>query len=77
MDEAEYQKYLANLEFRGEEAVALKVLNSDGAVCRFVFNVPAAVGLVQAASLASPGCAGVRVLKIDGKSPGQPGYKFQ
>lgn len=77
MEERDYQRELAGDEFRGEEPVAVKVLNSDGAVCRFVFNVPGAAGLVAAPSLLSPDCMGVRALRIDGKAPGEMGYRLQ
>jgi hypothetical protein len=77
MDERDYQRELANIEFRGEEPVIAKILNSDGAVCRFVFNVPGAIGLVAAASLSSLDCTSVRVLRIEGKSPGEAGYRLQ
>jgi hypothetical protein len=77
MEERDYQRELAGAEFRGEESVAVKVLNSDGAVCRFVFNVPGAAGLVAAASLLSADCTGVRALRIQGKSPGEAGYRLQ
>jgi hypothetical protein len=77
MEERDYQRELAGAEFRGEESVAVKVLNSDGAVCRFVFNVPGAAGLVAAASLLYADCTGVRALRIQGKSPGEAGYRLQ
>jgi hypothetical protein len=52
-------------------------LNSDAAACQFVFNVPLAIAIVEAGSLASPACSSVRVLRIDGKLPGEEGYRLK
>jgi len=73
----DYKRNLANLEFQGAEPVIVRVLNSDQIACKFVFNVPAAVGLIDAASLAYPECAHVRVVKVEGRLPGQEGYRLK
>jgi len=73
----EYQRHLANIEFMGEEPVKLKILNSDAGACKFVFNVPSAIAVVEAASLVQPECGQVQVLRIDGKLPGERGYRLQ
>jgi hypothetical protein len=74
---SQYKRHLANIEFKGEEPVIVKVLNSGPAACRFVFNVPGAIGLIEAASLSSPECKDVRVIRIEGKLPGDEGYPLQ
>jgi hypothetical protein len=72
-----YNFSLLNIEYRGEAPVSIKILNSDAAACQFVFNVPSAVALVESASLGLPACGAVRVLSIDGKLPGEEGYRLK
>jgi hypothetical protein len=73
----EYKRHLQNIEYRGETPLAIKVLNSDAAACQFVFNVPTAIAIVETKSLGSPACALIQVLRIDGKMPGQEGYRLK
>jgi len=73
----EYKRRLQNIEYRGESPVSIKILNSDAAACQFVFNVPSAIAIVETGSLASPACGTVRVLRIDGKLPGEEGYRLK
>jgi hypothetical protein len=73
----EYKRSLQNIEYRGETPVSIKILNSDAAACQFVFNVPSAVAIVETGSLALPACGGVLVLRIDGKLPGEEGYRLK
>jgi hypothetical protein len=73
----EYKRSLQNIEYRGEAPVSIKILNSDAAACQFVFNVPSAIAIVETNSLASPACSGIQVLRIDGKLPGEEGYRLK
>lgn len=73
----DYKRSLESLEFRGQEPVVVRVLNSDAAACKFVFNVPSAVALIESRSIAAPECRDLRVLKIDGLLPGQGGYRLK
>lgn len=73
----DYQRRLANVEFMGDEPITLKILNSDAGACKFVFNVPGSIALVEAGSLALPECGQVQVLRIEGKLPGEQGYRLQ
>jgi hypothetical protein len=73
----EYKRSLQNIEYRGEAPVSIKILNSDAAACQFVFNVPSAIAIVGTSSLASPACGGIQVLRIDGKLPGEEGYRLK
>jgi hypothetical protein len=73
----EYKRSLQNIEYRGETPVSVKILNSDAAACQFVFNVPSAIAIVETASLALPACHGIQVLRIDGKLPGEEGYRLK
>ena len=73
----EYKRSLQNIEYRGEGPVSVKILNSDAAACQFVYNVPSAIAIVETGSLASPACGGIQVLRIDGKLPGEEGYRLK
>lgn len=73
----EYQRHLANIEFRGETPVMVRILNSDAAACKFVFNVPGAIALVAAGSLELPECGAVQVVRIEGKLPGEDKYRLR
>ncbi len=73
----DYKRSLVGLEFMGQEPAILKVLNSDPAACKFVFNVPSAVAVIESASTPAAECRYLRVLKIDGFLPGQVGYRFK
>jgi len=71
----EYRRRVQNIEYRGEAPLAIKTLNSDASACQFVFNVPTAVALVDAQSALA--CNQVRVLRVDGKLPGEEGYRLK
>jgi hypothetical protein len=73
----DYKRSLETMEFEGQEPVTFRVLNSDLAACKFVFNVPSALALIATSSAASPECRDVRVLRIDGALPSQEGYKLK
>jgi len=70
----EYQRRLANIEFKGETPVTVRVLNSDAAACKFVFNVPGSIALVATNSLVLPECGSVQLVTVDGKLPGEEKY---
>jgi len=73
----EYKRSLQNIEYRGEAPVSIKILNSDAAACQFLFNVPSAIAIVETGSLALPACSAVQVVRIDGKLPGDQGYRLK
>lgn len=73
----EYKRRLQNIEYSGGTPVSIKTLNSDGAACEFVFNVPPAIAIVETASLGSAACKGIQVLRINGKLPGEEGYRLK
>jgi hypothetical protein len=70
----EYQRRLANIEFKGETPVTVRVLNSDAAACKFVFNVPGAIAVIATNSLVLPECSQVQLIMVDGKLPGEEKY---
>ena len=73
----EYKRRLQNIEYRGDAPVAVKILNSDAAACLFVFNVPSAIAIIDGASLGTPACGQVQVLRIEGKLPAEEGYRLR
>ena len=77
MTPSEYRRHLVSLEYKGDAPILMKVLNTDSAACKFVFNVPGAMALVESSALASPECSQVRVLRVDGKLPAEEGYPLR
>jgi ABC-type phosphate transport system substrate-binding protein len=77
MSATEYKRRLASIEFAGETPVTIKILNSEEAACKFVFNVPGAIAVIEMNSLRAPECGGVETARIDGRLPGQEGYRLQ
>jgi hypothetical protein len=75
--EVEYKRRLQNMEYSGDAPVSIKILNSDAAACQFVFNVPSAIAIIETKSLGMPACGEVQVLRIDGKLPGEEGYRLK
>ena len=73
----DYKRSLENIEFMGQEPAIVRVLTSDAAACKFVFNVPGALALIESGSIAAPECRELRPLKIDGLAPGQEGYRLK
>jgi len=76
MSEGEYERWILQEEFRGEKPPLIKTLNSDEGASKFVFYVPGAVAITDGVpSLAfSPE---VKVLRVDGKLPGDIGYPLK
>ena len=77
MTPVEYKRHLLSIEFAGEAPVILKVLNSEQAACKFVFNVPGAIALIETQSLDLPECRGLGTVRIEGRLPGQEGYRLR
>jgi len=77
MSPVQHKRRLANIEFMGEAPVNLKVLNSEEAACKYVFNVPGSIALIETGSLQTPECSAVRVVRIEGKLPGDEGYRLR
>jgi len=73
----DYKRSLESLEFMGQEPVIFRVLNSDASACKFVFNVPSALALIETRSAAVADCRDVKVLRIEEHLPSQEGYKLK
>jgi len=70
---AEYQRYVMNAEFRGDEPMAIQVVDSDAQAARIVSGTAGGFAIVEANSVAAS-AGTVKVLHIEGKAVGQPGY---
>jgi ABC-type phosphate transport system substrate-binding protein len=76
MTEAEYSRWLLQSEFRGRKLPLVKVLNSDESASKFVFNVPGALAITEGVPSGSIS-SDIKILRVDGKLPGDPGYAFK
>jgi hypothetical protein len=73
MSDSEYHRYIANAEFRGEEALEIHVAASGPVVAVQVSASAGSIAIMEAQGLPSI-ASSVRVLKINGKQPGEAGY---
>ena len=70
---AEYHRYIISAEFRGDEPMVIQTVDSDAALVKSVSGSAGGLAVVQANSLPAMG-ASVKVIQIEGKTLGQPGY---
>jgi hypothetical protein len=73
MTEAEYADYFVEATFTGAVESAPKAMPTAVAVKKFVAEVPGGIGYVQLGDADDS----IRILKIDGKLPGEPDYKLK
>jgi phosphate transport system substrate-binding protein len=73
MTESQFKQYWIGKIFRGEAVSAPKIVYSNDMSRQLVAVVPGAIAFVSAEE-AGPG---VKVLKVDGHLPGDPGYPLQ
>jgi len=71
--EAEYQQYWINKLFDNGAQTAPKITGSPQMSAGLVREIPGAIALVPADRIPR----GVKVLRIDGRSPGQAGYPLR
>ena len=72
MTEPQFKQYWIAKTFRAESASSPKNLRSNELTQQFVASTAGAIGFM-AANDVKPG---VKVLRIDGRLPGEPGYKL-
>jgi ABC-type phosphate transport system substrate-binding protein len=70
MSERDFKRHFLRAVFTGQVESPPKVLSTAAGVRRFVFHVPSAIGYVRAGDLDGS----VKVLRVDGHAPGEPGY---
>ncbi len=73
MSVADYKRYIINAEFRGEDPLVIQSADSNATAAKLVLQSPAAMAVIDANSLPALGDS-VKIVRVDGKSPGQPGY---
>ncbi len=73
MSEAQFRQYWIAKVFRNEVATGPKVVYSNEMATELTAAIPGAVAFVEAAQAPK----GLKVLKINGKLPGQPGYPLR
>ena len=73
MTEAQFRQHWIGKVFRAETPSGPKIVYSADSTIEQVSRTPGAIGLVLSPVTAK----GVKVLKIDGRTPGQAGYKLR
>ena len=73
MNEKAYVSYFLGKKFRGETLDEPRQQSSAADVIKFVSFVPGAIGYVRPEEVD----ASVKVLRVDGTAPGDPGYKLK
>jgi hypothetical protein len=73
MTEAQFRQHWIGKMFRADVPSGPKIVYSTDMALEQVSRTPGALALVEG----TPTTKGVKVLKIDGKSPGQPGYRLR
>ena len=73
MTEAQFRQHWIGKVFRAESPSGPKIVYSTEMALEQVSRTPGALSFVPAASAGR----GVKVLRIDGKAPGQPGYSVK
>jgi hypothetical protein len=73
MNEAEFRQYWISKLFRAEAVSGPKVVYSNEMATELVSALPGSVAFVDASEVPK----GLKILKIDGKLPGQAGYPLK
>ena len=72
MSEPQFNQYWIAKQFRAESSSAPTKLNSNALTQQFVASTPGAIGFMAARDVKP----GVKILKIEGALPGDPGYRL-
>lgn len=73
LTEGEYERHVLLQTFRGDVGWGPRSIRTASAMLRFVFNVPGAIGYVWASETDDS----TKVLRIDGRLPGETGYPLR
>lgn len=73
MNDAALKRYYMLAVFNGKEVVMPREVSSVAALKKFVATNPGAVGCIFASEVDDT----VKVIKVDGAAPGDPGYKLR
>lgn len=77
LSEPAFRHYWIGKVFRGQATSSPKLVYSTSMAIELVKAIPGAIALVDARSIPSNGDVKVRVLRIDGRLPGEPGYPIR
>jgi ABC-type phosphate transport system substrate-binding protein len=76
MNDGEYHRYILSTEFRGGDPLAVKTVPSDAMAAKYIAAMAGSIAIVQSSDL--PAIAStVRVVRINGREPGESGYPLQ
>ena len=73
MNERDFNRHFVQATFTGEVFSAPKTLATSTGVRKFVFNLPGAIAYVRAEEVDDS----VKVIRVDGRLPGDKGYKLK
>jgi hypothetical protein len=73
MSESQFRQYWISKVFRAEASSGPKIVYSNEMAAELVTAIPGSVAFVEAAEVPK----GLKVLKIDGKLPGEKGYALR
>ena len=73
MTEAQFRQYWIGKVFRADTALAPKIVYSTEMAADMVTRFPGAITFIDASSVAR----GLKVVKIEGRAPGEKGYALQ
>jgi ABC-type phosphate transport system substrate-binding protein len=73
MSEAQFRQYWISKVFRAEASSGPKIVYSNEMASELVHAIPGSIAFVEA----SQAPKGLKVLKIDGKAPGEKGYPLR
>ena len=73
MNEAQFKQYWIAKIFRAEATSGPKIVYSNDVANQLVSAIPGAVGFMPASEAKPP----LKVLRVDGKLPGEPGYSIR
>ncbi|HYM11705.1 MAG TPA: hypothetical protein VEU62_13300 [Bryobacterales bacterium] len=72
MTEAQFRQYWIAKVFRAEASSGPKIVYSNDEATELVAAIPGSVAFIEASRVPK----GLKVLRIDGKLPGEPGYRL-
>lgn len=75
MTDDDFMRHWISRVFQGEATVGPKIASSPASMLRLVAGLPSALAIVDADDVPA-GDPGLKVLRVDGKAPGDEGYPF-
>ncbi|HKX32019.1 MAG TPA: hypothetical protein VJ302_30305 [Blastocatellia bacterium] len=73
MTDSDYNKYFLQAQFTGDLQSVPKLLTTVAGMRKFVFNVPGAIGYLRVSEVD----ASVKIVRLNGRLPSEPGYKLR